>query len=47
MELPGPLAAYDHPSWLTALGTAVSYGLILLVMFLLLFVVPLAVFVLL
>lgn len=31
---------FDHPAWLTAGGTLVGYGLILLVMFALLFVVP-------
>jgi hypothetical protein len=46
MDLPAPLAEFEHPSWLTAAGTLVSYGLILAVMFVLLFVVPLAVFVL-
>lgn len=35
--LPG---GYDHPSWLAAIGTVVSYGVVLLVMFVLLFVVP-------
>lgn len=38
------LADYDHPSWLTAVGTAASYGVVLLGMFLLLFVVPYLVF---
>ncbi|WP_436923930.1 hypothetical protein [Halosimplex amylolyticum] len=31
---------FDHPAWITAVGTLASYGLILLVMFLALFVVP-------
>jgi hypothetical protein len=44
MELPDPLAEYTGPSWLTALSTAVAYGAILLVMFLVLFVVPFLVF---
>jgi len=35
---------FDHPSWLTAVGTFVSYGAILLGMFLLLFVVPYLIF---
>jgi hypothetical protein len=35
---------FDHPAWLTGVGTAVSYGLILLVLFVALFVVPLLVF---
>lgn len=38
------LEEFDHPTWLTAVGTFVSYGLILLVMFLLLFVVPYLIF---
>ncbi|MDY6780806.1 MAG: hypothetical protein SV760_09795 [Halobacteria archaeon] len=33
-----------HPSWLTALGTAVSYTLLLVGMFVLLFVIPFLVF---
>lgn len=36
-SLPG---GNDHPSWATAVGTLVSYGLILLFMFAALFVVP-------
>ena len=31
---------FDHPAWVTAGATLVSYGLVLLVLFLLLFVVP-------
>ncbi|WP_336358020.1 hypothetical protein [Haloarcula sp. CGMCC 1.6347] len=31
---------FDHPAWLTAAGTLAGYGLVLLFMFLLLFVVP-------
>lgn len=34
----------DSKAWLTAAGTLVSYGLILLGMFLLLFLVPYAIF---
>ncbi len=34
----------DSEAWLTAVGTLVSYGLILLAMFLLLFLVPYAIF---
>ena len=34
------LAEFDHPAWLTAAGTLAGYGLILVVMFALLFVVP-------
>lgn len=33
-------AQFDHPAWLTAAGTLAGYGLVLLFMFLLLFVVP-------
>lgn len=35
---------FDHPAWVTAAATLVSYGLILLVMFLALFVVPFLVY---
>lgn len=38
------LQEFDHPTWRTAVGTLVSYGAILAVMFVLLFVVPYAVF---
>ena len=31
---------FDHPTWLTAAATAAGYGLILLVLFVLLFLVP-------
>jgi Na+-transporting methylmalonyl-CoA/oxaloacetate decarboxylase gamma subunit len=31
---------FDHPAWLTAAGTLAGYGLVLLFLFLLLFVVP-------
>ena len=34
----------DHPSWKTLAGTGVGYGAILLLMFVLLFLVPFAVF---
>ncbi len=40
-----PLAQFDHPAWLTAIGTLVGYGLVLLVLFVVLFVVPLGIFV--
>ncbi|MFC6836343.1 hypothetical protein [Halomarina ordinaria] len=40
------LAAYDHPSFRTAAGTAVGYLLVLAVMTLLLFGIPYALFVL-
>lgn len=41
------LDAFDHPSWATGLGTALAYGLILVGMFVVLFLVPYALFVLL
>jgi len=41
MELPGQ---FDHPALRTAIGTVVSYGLILVVMTLLLFVLPFLLF---
>ncbi|MFB6073481.1 MAG: hypothetical protein ABEJ89_00550 [Haloarculaceae archaeon] len=31
---------FDHPAWWTAAGTAVGYGLVLAVIFLVLFAVP-------
>lgn len=34
------LDQFDHPAWLTAAGTLAGYGLILAVLFVLLFVVP-------
>ena len=34
------LTQFDHPAWLTAASTLAGYGLILLFMFVLLFVVP-------
>lgn len=34
------LDRFDHPAWVTAGATLVSYGLVLLVLFALLFVVP-------
>lgn len=40
-RLPG---RFDHPAWLTVLGTFVGYGTILLLMTLLLFLVPYLVF---
>lgn len=40
------LDAFDHPSWLSAVGTFVGYGAILVAMFVALFLVPFALFVL-
>ena len=37
-------ADLDSPSWATLVGTGLGYGVILLVMFVLLFLVPFAVF---
>lgn len=37
-------SGFDHPSWLTALGTVVGYGALLFVMFVVLFVLPYLVF---
>ncbi len=42
-----PLARFDHPAYVTGIATAVSYGLILGFMFVLLFVVPFLLFLLL
>ncbi|WP_267195319.1 hypothetical protein [Halegenticoccus tardaugens] len=42
MNLPGE---FDHESWRTAIGVGAGYGLILLVMFALLFLVPYLLFV--
>lgn len=41
MELPGQ---FDHPALRTVIGTVFSYGLILVVMTLLIFVIPYLVF---
>lgn len=35
---------FDHPTWLTAAATAAGYGLILLVLFVLLFLIPFLLF---
>lgn len=42
MNLP---ADFEHPSWLTAAGAFAGYAVILLAMFVLLFVVPYALYV--
>ena len=41
MNVPGE---FDAPPWRAAFGTAVSYGAILLALFVLLFVVPFLIF---
>lgn len=38
------LGEFEHPSWLTAAGTGIGYGLILVVLTLALFIVPWLVF---
>lgn len=35
---------FDHPSWFTAAGTFIAYGLILVAMTIVLFGLPLAIF---
>lgn len=40
-KLPGE---FDHPSWLTAVGTFVGYGVILVVMTVVLFLIPYLIF---
>jgi hypothetical protein len=42
--MPAVLDRFDHPSWLTALATFASYGLVLVAMFVLLFLVPYGLF---
>lgn len=41
MDVPGE---FDHPAWFTAAATLVSYGVVLAVLFALLFVVPFVVY---
>jgi hypothetical protein len=38
------LQQFDHPTWFTAAGTLISYTVILVAMFVLLFVVPYLIF---
>lgn len=38
------LQQFDHPTWFTAAGTLISYTVILVAMFVLLFVVPYVIF---
>ena len=40
-KLPG---GFDHPSWLTAAGTFIGYGVILFLMTVVLFLIPYLVF---
>jgi hypothetical protein len=44
VSIPGVDDEYDHPSWLTAVGTGLAYAVVLGVMFALLFVVPYLIF---
>jgi hypothetical protein len=39
-----PLAAYDHPAWVTAVATLLGYGAILTALFVLVFVLPFLIF---
>jgi hypothetical protein len=43
MTVPLP-ESLDHDAWETAVGTVLAYGLILLVMFVVLFVLPFVIF---
>lgn len=38
------LGEFDHPAWFTAIGTAIGYGVILVILAVLLFAVPLLIF---
>ena len=38
------LSEYDHPAWLTIAGTLAGYGVILLVMTVVLFLIPYLIF---
>ncbi|MGQ3412073.1 hypothetical protein ACT4ML_07395 [Natrinema sp. LN54] len=38
------LSEFDHPAWLTVVGTGIGYGLILAVLTLAMFIVPWLVF---
>ena len=44
MDVADIKAEYDHPAWVTAVGTFIAYGIILLGMSLLLFAIPWLVF---
>lgn len=41
---PFDLSGFDHPTWQTALGTLLGYGVVLLALFVVLFVLPYLVF---
>lgn len=43
MSVPVP-DSFDHEAWETAVGTVLAYGLILTVMFVVLFVLPFVIF---
>lgn len=38
------LAQFDHGAWRTAVATAVSYGIILVMLFVVLFLIPYGIF---
>ena len=44
MDVADIRAEYDHPAWVTAVGTFIAYGIILVGMALLLFAVPWLIF---
>jgi len=44
MDVADLKAEYDHPAWLTAAGTFLAYGLVLVVMAVVLFGVPWLIF---
>jgi len=35
-----PISRFDHPAWHAGVATALSYGVVLAVLFVLLFVIP-------
>jgi hypothetical protein len=39
-----PLDRFDHPTWVTGASTAIGYGIALVFMFVLLFVIPFLIF---
>ena len=44
MSMPDIREKFDHPSWTSVGGVVAGYGVILVLLFVLLFVVPFAVF---